>query len=245
MLGFSPLGSGAIGADDSLYPYDYYEDISIFLPLEIRNPAENDYFQLHAKAFIDNQNSNNDYALLALHHLFMFVGYGLLYSCLRRNMRIAEQVFLIAPVRNDERRQLREISSLFTLSLINERTLFDLMRAVGCDMSSGLAELKRLVDDRNDLAHCNGKFSLDFAEDVNKYVAGFELLHVKYASNIKEHLLEIDEIDSSTPNDQQMDELVTILSNSYVSQRMIELASPAVGKEGLTNTHDLILAYLN
>ena len=245
MIGSAPLGSEPIGGATERYIPDYYEDLSIFMPLEIRNPVESKYFQLHLKAFIDNQNLNNDYALLALHHLFMFVSYGLLYSSLRRNISVAQHVFLIAPIRSEERQQLQSISSLFTLSFINERTFFDLMIAVGCDMTEGMAPLKKLVDDRNTLAHCNGQYCVNFEKDVMKYIEGFEVLHSKFAPLVKDNMLEINTIDFDVDDDGQIDQLKTLFSDNYISQKMVELSTPPVRRGGLTlKSNKLLNSYL-
>jgi hypothetical protein len=246
VLGSEPLGTVPLGGSPTSYVPDYYEDISIFLPFEIREPIEASYLQLHTKAFTDNQNANNDYALLALHHIFMFTAYGLLYSCLRRDHLIAQSVFAIAPVRDvEDRRQLQGISSLFTLSLVKERTFFDLMFVVGCDTSADMKKLKQLVDDRNDLAHCNGKRSSDFEKEVTRYLDGFEILHSKFAAVVTNHLTDLNNIDFVVPPDGQIDQLRTILSTNCISQRMLELATPAIGKGGLTKkSKSLLLKYL-
>lgn len=243
MLGSLPLASTSPASPNGTYTVDYYEDISIFLPLEIRENTESDYLSKHTRAFIDNQNSNNDYALLALHHLFMFMSYGFLYGCLHSEVGLSERVFVIAPVRDvGERRQLQQISSPFTLSLINERTFFDLLETVGCDISD-MGVLKKLVDDRNDLSHCNGQTCTDFDVDVTKYIGGFELLHKKFAPVVIEHMNELNTIDFGGTKDAQLDQLKAILSSHYISQRMLELVTPATERGGLTKKSNDLLTY--
>lgn len=245
MLGSSSFGSDSLGANRGTYVTDHYDDLSIFLPLEIRNPDESKYFQLHIKAFIENQNSNNDYALLALHKLFMYIVYGLLYSCMRRDKTISERVFVMAPVRPEQRKQLQGVSSLFTLSLLKERSIFQLMEIFGCEIAKDMDKLKTLVDGRNDLAHCNGQICLNFEDDVRQYLNGLEVLHLKFAPVITKHLRDINDIDFVVPKDAQLDQLKTIISNNGISQRMAELATPSVGKDGLTKKSSrLLMGYL-
>lgn len=241
MLGSAPLGSMQFGGSTEPYLSDYFEDISLFIPLETRDPQESIYLSKQIKAFKDNQNQNNDYAILALHQLFMFVYYGLLFSCLRRNEKVAQVVFTLASVRPEQKEQLLRISSLFTLSLINERTIFDLMSVVGCDTSSGLQQFKRLVNDRNDLAHCNGQTCVNFDSDINKYIDGLEEIHSKFAPVVGVHLLEINSIDFGATKDSKQDALRSILSNNYISQRMLELATPPTERGGLTKKANLLL----
>lgn len=244
MFGDTPFGSTPFGGFTQHSP-DYFEDISIFVPLELKNETENTYVARQIEAFKHNQNLHNDYALLALHQLFMFATYGLIYSSLCRNEALVKNIFTLAAVRPDQRRQLMQISSPFALSLVNERTVFDILPVVGCNTTSEIATFKKIIDDRNDLAHCNGKMCVNFDSDVQVYIKAFESLYRIYAPITYGHLLDINKLDFGAGKDVQLDNLRIILSNNYVSQRLLELSLPSASEDGLTKrAHSLVMEYL-
>lgn len=244
MLGSAPLGSEQLGGSDNLNKTDYFEEISLYLPLESKNIQESDYLTRHIQAFTDNQHKNNDYALLALHQLFMFITYGLLFSFLRRETTDTVGIFALTPVRPEEKQQLTEISSLFALSLVNERSIFDLMTTAGCEVGIGYKHFKQIVNNRNDLAHCNGKICISFDEDIHKYLEALEDLHVKFAPVTGEYLLDINNIDFENTDDVQRDEFISILSDNYVSLRMMEVLKMKIVSSLNKNALALVQNYL-
>lgn len=246
MLGTSTFGSTPFGGSDDSQQTNFYDEIATYFPLEIINPVENNYFQLHLKAFVDNQYSNNDYAIMAIHQIFMFVLYGLISGCLKRSETLRKKVFALSPRDPKVRKQLKEITSLFTLSLLGESEVVNILDALGCDRLTDAGKLKSLVRTRNDLAHCNGRYCINFPHDMKQYIDGLEVLHKMMAPVTGLHLLDINDIDFEAEEDVQKDEHIRILSNSYVSLRMLELVKVNIivgklNKEG----RKLLMSYLN
>lgn len=229
MFGVATIGGSAFSPE-----IDHFEAISMYLPVEIRSELESVYFARHLKSFVDNQYTNLDYSALALHQIFMFCAYGLLYGHMHDRPELSNNAFVITPSRREERDQLRSITSPFTLSLLNERTFFDLIALVGCDTTADMPQLKGLVDGRNDLAHCNGKMCSNLEAEVLKYVDGFEVLQNKFANIASPHLLEIENIDYGATRDIQIDQMRTFVSEHYLSSNMLNLLIPFAADGQLT-----------
>jgi hypothetical protein len=245
MYGGAPLGSITFGGiPQQQLLTDWLEDLSVYFPLELRNTLEQDYFQKQLNSFIANQNTNNDYALLALHQLFMFCSYGLLYGALRDKTEVTKHSFTLANVRPEERLQLAGMTSPLTFSLLNERTFFDALSFAECDTRNDMKPLKELVDYRNDLAHCNGVSSSDLNEDVGRYIKGFEIVHKKFTSIIASTMIGINGLNFVVDEQIQLDELANFFGTYYISQRMLELSLPSAKAKLQKNANKLIDKYM-
>ena len=125
-----------------------------FLPISLRNPAENGYLGWLWDAFESNYGSGNfQFAFLAYHMLTMAFVYFKIWQW-REAFPEDFEKGLIGFARAGERKCLRN-GSPFAFSRVNERAILRLCRLFGCD-DSELGRYRKLVDDRNHAAHANG-----------------------------------------------------------------------------------------
>jgi len=223
---------------------DWIDDLRGFFPLEEHDRIESDYFQRHLDSYISNQNSNNDYAILALHQLFMFCSYGLVYAVVKDRPAILQHAFTLSSLRSrEERQQLQNIDSLFTFSLLNESTFFEAFALAGVSVECDMKPLKDLVKSRNTAAHCNGSSIINFNDDVNNYVRCFEIIHEKFTLPFTEIILRANKFNYKATKDVQIEELRRLLSGHYVSRNMLMRIYPIAQKTGLQKNADQLIKY--
>lgn len=226
---------------------DWTDDLREYFPLEAKNQIENEYFQKHLDSYITNQNINNDYAILALHRLFMFCAYGLVYAVIKDKPSVLKNAFILAPLRSkEERRQLQNIDSLFTLSLLNESTFFETFSLAGAPVDINMKPLKELVGARNAVAHCNGSTVIDFDGDIDNYIRGFKIMNEKFANQFTAIIMRANSFDYGIDQDIQIEQLRLLLGDHYISHKMLDLAYPLAKKSGLNKkASKLISLYLS
>ena len=127
-----------------------------YLPNSFGNKSENDYITFLWEAFESNyQHGKYQFAILSYHMLFMsFVYFSVWQIKINRPDDYKKAAIFLANGRFGES-DLLGASSPFTLSKLEERTIFRLLRLIGCEMEH-LKPFTQLVDERNKIAHSNG-----------------------------------------------------------------------------------------
>ena len=139
-------------------------DLSNYLPVNLKTQNEQDYVSFLWMTFEESYNSANyQFAFLAYHMLMMSFVYFNIWQ-IRQIYSDDFEKALIGFNRDDERR-LRNASP-FTFSEVNERTVLRLFRLIGCD-DSRIGNYRKLVDDRNDVAHANGNIYFNTQHEVD------------------------------------------------------------------------------
>ena len=129
-------------------------DLAEYLPDFFKTPTEQEYMAFLWATFEENYNkARYQFAFLAYHMLMMSFVYFKIWQ-IRESCPEDFEKGLIGFSRDDDRKALRDASP-FTFSKVNERSILQLFKLIGCE-ESNIGNYKKLVDDRNDTAHANG-----------------------------------------------------------------------------------------
>ena len=129
-------------------------DLADYLPISFKTPSEQDYISFMWETFQENYDrAKYQFAFLAYHMLMMSFVYFKVWH-VRQAWPDDFEKGLIGFARDDERKWLRDTSP-FTFSRVSERGVLRLFRLIGCDESQ-IGNYRKLVDDRNNVAHANG-----------------------------------------------------------------------------------------
>lgn len=163
--------------DDALAIRDY-------LPASYKNRNDGEYIIFLWDAFESNyQNGKYQFAMLACHMLYMsFVYFSVWQIKLSRPDDYKKAAVFLANRKLAEN-DLLGASSPFTLSKLEERTIFRLLRLTGCE-SADVKPLMQLVDERNEIAHSNGNIFYSDQTAADRKIAEF----LKQMDTIQTHL---------------------------------------------------------
>lgn len=140
------------------------------LPTRFKNEQEQRYIEFLWQAFAHNyENGQYQFSLLAYHMLFMSCVYCAVWQIKGSRKILFENALLL---HQDEKKMLNA-SSPFSFSEVQERAVFALLRLVDCEHQH-IGKLKKLVDDRNNMAHANG--SIYFASEATADIKINEVL---------------------------------------------------------------------
>jgi hypothetical protein len=129
-------------------------EILNYLPIRFKNPSEEEYIKFLWDSFESNyQNEKYQFSFIAYHMLFMSFVYI--------------NIWQIKSVRCDDFDKIKlgfnedfgKASNPFMFSAENERKVFDLLKylcASHADVKALIGQYKKLVDERNDVAHAKG-----------------------------------------------------------------------------------------
>jgi len=127
-----------------------------YLPVSFQRQQDADYIHFLWNAFEANyQNEKYQFAVLACHMLFMSYVYFSIWQIRKSHGDKYNQASIFMAGRNLSEHDLINLSSPFSLSKINERTIFRILRLIACEPAD-LVPFQRLVNDRNEIAHSNG-----------------------------------------------------------------------------------------
>ncbi|WP_375417013.1 hypothetical protein [uncultured Hymenobacter sp.] len=125
-----------------------------YLPRRFKNEQEQEYVGFLWQAFEQNYaNGQYQFALLAYHMLFMSCVYCAVWQIKGNRKVLLESALLLH--QDEDKDKILKASSPFSFSRMQERAVFNLLRLVDCERQH-IGKLKKLVDDRNDMAHANG-----------------------------------------------------------------------------------------
>ena len=129
-----------------------------YLPIRFRTQANHEYINFLWESFVVNyQNKKYIFAYIAFHMIFMSAIYSILWKIKCCNPTSFDHA-LIGLGRN--RKDIKkDNANLFSLSAINETTILEFLRLLDFEFSE-IKEFKKIVDDRNNMAHSNGEIFL-------------------------------------------------------------------------------------
>lgn len=163
--------------DDALAIRDYF-------PNSFKNPNDGEYIAFLWDAFESNYlNGKYQFAMLACHMLYMsFVYFSVWQIKLSRPDDYKKAAVFLAN-RNLAENDLLAASSPFTLSKLEERTIFRLLRLTGCE-SNDVKPFAQLVNERNEIAHSNGNIFYSDQTAADRKIAEF----LKQMDAIQNHI---------------------------------------------------------
>ena len=205
-------------------------DLASYLPVSFKTPGEQEYISFLWETFEGNYDRRSfQFAFLAYHMLMMSFVYFNVWQ-VRESDRDDFEKGLIGFAR-DERRCLRDASP-FTFSKANERAVLRLFRLIGCN-DSQVGNYRKLVDDRNDVAHANGNIYFRSQSEIDAKIqqvlrAVKEIqVHSRFIINrCYEKFL----LDSGNPEDREYlvaeDQVREVLvRDNYMSRKDIEVCA--------------------
>lgn len=144
-----------------------------YLPNSFKNRNDGEYIAFLWDAFESNyQHGKYQFAMLACHMLYMsFVYFSVWQIKLSRPDDYKKAAVFLANRKLAEN-DLLGASSPFTLSKLEERTIFRLLRLTGCE-SADVRPFAQLVDERNEIAHSNGNIFYNDKITADRKIAEF------------------------------------------------------------------------
>ena len=150
---------------------DDAQPILEYLPASYKNRSEGDYITFLWEAFETNyQSGKYQFAVLACHMLYMSFVYFSVWQIKHAHAEEYKQASIFLAGRKLSEDDLMGLTSPFSLSKIEERTIFRMLRLAGC----GHDEIKpftKLVDERNEIAHPNGNIFFSDQKSADAKIA--------------------------------------------------------------------------
>jgi hypothetical protein len=218
-------------------------EILEYLPKSYKTKDEQDYINFLWDSYeVNYRNDKFQFSFMAYHLIFMTYAYFQIWKIYNGNIDDFKKSCLgfdkldtlIAEleernVKNIEDSRPLEMLYPFSFSEINERTIMIFFKLIGCDKSK-IGRYKKVVDERNEIAHANGKLIFVAAENLDKKTNEILLLVEeiqRHSTSVLDHCFTQFLIDSSDPEDREfydpIDQLNEILINSnYLSKKDIE-----------------------
>ena len=160
--------------------YEEASEIHKYLP--IRRGIIEDQYISHLWNVIMALDSSNETAqpfiIMPFHLLFML---ALQYKALRISRELNKSYSLAFTIKNHrDIKTLSNPTSVFDLSVLQERTLPDLFRLIDLDESS-ILRIKKIVDYRNkNLAHAKGGIAQEFDKKIEEYLECLKMIQEKF-----------------------------------------------------------------
>jgi hypothetical protein len=218
-------------------------DILTYLPTSFKTRDEQDYINFLWDSYeVNYKNDKFQFAFMAFHLVFMTYAYFQIWKIYNGNVDDFKKSCLgfdkldtlIAELEERNIKNIADSKPLeilypFSFSEINERTIMIFFKLIGCDKSK-IGKYKKIVDERNEIAHANGKLIFVAVENLDKKINEIMLLVEeiqKHSASILNACFKQFLIDSSVPDEREfydpVDQIREILINSnYLSQKDIE-----------------------
>ena len=133
-----------------------------YLPVSFKIFEEGEYLSFLWTSFETNYRQGKfQFAFLAYHMLTMSLVYFKIWQI--KHGRPADFKKGVIGFSKDHERDLLDATSPFTFSRLPERSVFRLLKLIGCD-NSKVGSYQKLVKDRNEMAHSNGHIYLKTEE---------------------------------------------------------------------------------
>lgn len=230
--------------DEAFYLADY-------LPASFKTSSEQEYIAFLWESFEENySDGKHQFALLAYHMLMM----SFVYFKIWQIRQTSPDDFTNSLIGFDRALEgdLLNATSPFSLSAVNERTVFRFLKLIACD-NSKIGAYAKLVDDRNDAAHANGNIFFQTQRDIdvqlNRVLRAVDEIHTHSHPVIQCCYSEF-LIDSHNPEEREYllaeDQIREVLVHgNYMSRKDIELcasfdisALPQFNRQAIENLHN-------
>jgi len=139
-----------------------------YLPRSYRTAEESEYISFLWESFESNyQNEKYQFAFIAYHLLFMSAVYFKIWQI--RNNKETEFKTALVGFRKDQEKDILKATSPFTLSLINEKTVFRFFKLIGFD-NKIIEDYCEIITERNKIAHSSGHIFYNNQEALDKKI---------------------------------------------------------------------------
>ncbi len=158
--------------------------LSQYFPLSSSDPILEKYLDHHLGACLKcSENELYSSAYSHLHILYMIFVYVQLLRIAKEKVQEFDLCWVGFP--SQEKDFLKEPSSPFSFSKIQEKTVFRFFRLVGFDDGS-ISDISSLVNKRNNHLHANGQLFFesqdDFEKEVGGYIKKMQIIIIKQAN---------------------------------------------------------------
>ena len=160
---------------------DAVRELDNLLPISFKTPAEQDYIAFLRETVEENYiNHKYQFSFFVYHMIVMSFFYFKIWQ-LRRSYSQDFEKGLIGFSREDQRNLLSD-ESPFVFASVGERNILRLFRLIGCD-DKKIGTYVKLVKDRNDIAHSNGRILIRDQHSFDAKVHGV----IRIANEIQVH----------------------------------------------------------
>ena len=143
-------------------------DLADYLPISFRTAEEQEYISFLWETFEENYlSAKYQFACLAYHMLMMSFVYFNIWQ-LRQTCQDDFEKSLIG-FSKETGKTLLKAPSPFTFSAVGESPILRLLMLMGCDESK-IGQYTKLVKDRNDAAHANGRIFLRTQQEADSQI---------------------------------------------------------------------------
>ena len=202
-------------------------ELSSYLPASLKTPSEQEYISFLWEVFDANHtNGQYQFAFLAYHMLMMSFIYFNIWQIRQTRPKDFRNSLIGFP---REEKALLTATSPFTFSTVNERAVLRFLKLIACD-DSEIGAYRKLVDDRNDIAHSNGNLFLKDKISLESKIS--EILRVvdeiqAHSKPViedcyREFLLQSRDVDQREHLDAGDQIREVLIRGSYLSQKDIE-----------------------
>jgi len=218
-------------------------DILSYLPNSFKTRDEQDYINFLWESYESNySNGKYQFSFLAFHLLFMSYCYFQIWKIYNTHSedfvksllgfeRLDEIIQKIEELNVANKAENRPLEQLypFSLSEVNESTVMNFFKLIGCDKSK-IGKYKKIVKDRNEIAHANGKMVFvsdrDLDAKINDMIRLVEEIY-NHSKSVLELFFKNFLISSKDPENREyfdeQDQLREVLIyGNYLSQKDIE-----------------------
>lgn len=193
-----------------------------FLPLRKNSPEEIryiDYLWGSFQALGENEKEDiKASGIISFHMLFMLCCQYKVLRITKTNLVDYQKLFTLKEVRKEDK-DILSPSSVFTFSKLSEKDIFRICTIVNLDTAL-IKKACSLVNERNDLAHANGKIEIDYESKIDLYMEILEgIQNVFVDTNNK---VATDWLGQLDPADSKAEFIETNLAQEYLCQADFE-----------------------
>ena len=204
-------------------------DLGKYLPLSFKTRSEQDYIAFLWDAFESNYTYGKyQFAFLAYHMLTMSFVYFNIWQ-IRQALPEDFEKGLIG-FGKDTEKNLKDATSPFVFSTVNERSVLRFLKLIGCD-NGKIGTYAKLVDNRNETAHPNGNIFFSTEGALSDTVT--EILRVvneiqTYSGPIIEHSYRAFLLQNHDPEEREYPDAAdqireVLIHGNYLSQKDIDI----------------------
>ena len=169
-----------------MWAMDEAFDLVDYLPLSFKTPSDQEYISFLWEAFgINYASEKYHFAFLACHLLMMSFVYFNIWQIRKIRSECFKKSLIDIP--RKYRNILRNSTSPFTFSEVNEKAILGLLKVIGSDVIQ-IGRYRSLVDDRNDAAHANGNIFFqsqpEVAAKINQVLRAVEEIQTYFRPTI-------------------------------------------------------------
>lgn len=202
--------------------YENANRILDFLPLRKNSPEEIKYIDYLWGSFQTlGENGNVDIkasGIISFHILFMLCSQYKVLRITKTKLDDYQKLFTLKEVRKEDKDILYP-SSVFTFSKLSEKDIFRICRLV--DLNPDLIKKACiLVNERNDLAHANGKIEINYEQKIDLYIEILDAIQNKFVEI--NNSIANDWISQLDPADSKSEFIETNLAQEYLCRADFE-----------------------